>query len=201
MSIDGISISGIVLAGGLARRMGRVDKGLMPFAGKPMIAHVLERLRPQVDEILISANREAERYAAYGFPVVADEIEGYAGPLAGLHRGMCVAQHPLLLSVPCDSPLLPADLVGRLLKALQMNDADLALVTTGKRTHPVFSLCRSSLKDHLRQFLLAGGRKMSDWHASLKIIEVPFDDEPQAFANINTPEELESVQNQHRSTN
>ncbi|PKO63890.1 MAG: molybdenum cofactor guanylyltransferase MobA [Betaproteobacteria bacterium HGW-Betaproteobacteria-16] len=198
MSTNNMNISGIVLAGGLGRRMGGVDKGLMPFAGKPMIAHVLERLRPQVDEIIISANREIGRYAAYGFPVIADEIKGYAGPLAGLHRGMCMAQHPLLLSVPCDSPLLPADLAGRLLKALQENGADLALARTGNRTHPVFCLCRSSLKDHLYHYLQADGRKMSDWHDTLKVVEVSFDDEPQAFANINTPEELESVQHQHR---
>lgn len=196
MPISGMSISGIVLAGGLARRMGGIDKGLMPFAGQPMVAHVLERLRPQVDEILISANREIERYAAFGFPVITDEIEDYAGPLAGLHRGMCQAKYSMILSTPCDSPLLPDDLAGRLLKALEEAGADLALARTGDRIHPVFCLCRTSLKDHLHRYLLAGERKMSGWHDTLKVVEVPFDDEPQAFANINTPEDLECTRNQ-----
>jgi len=193
-----MSISGVVLAGGLGRRMGGVDKGLIPFSGKPMIAHVLERLSPQVDEILINANREIGQYAAFGYPVIPDEIEGFAGPLAGLHRGMCAANHPFVLTVPCDSPFLPADLASRLLQALQQADADLAVAKTGTQAHPVFCLCRTSLKNHLQDYLQSGGRKIDAWYGTLKVVEVAFDDQPQAFANINTIEELESLQDQNR---
>lgn len=193
-----MSISGVILAGGLARRMGGVDKGLIAFAGKPMIAHVVERLRPQVDEILINANREIDQYEVYGYPVIPDEIEGFAGPLAGLHRGMSAANQPFVLTVPCDSPFLPADLASRLMQALRQADADLAVAKTGTQAHPVFCLCRTSLKNHLQNYLQGGGRKIDAWYNTLKVVEVAFDDQPQAFANINTLEELESLQDQNR---
>lgn len=187
-------VTGIVLAGGLGRRMGGVDKGLLPFQGKPLVAHVLERLRPQVDELLVNANRETERYAAFGYPVIADAIGGFAGPLAGLHSGMTVARHPLVLTVPCDSPFLPADLAARLRQALDEHGADLAVAKTGDRAHPVFCLCRASLLPNLTGYLQNGGRKIDAWYAGLNTVEVAFDDQPQAFANINTPEELACLQ-------
>ncbi|MDP2246502.1 MAG: molybdenum cofactor guanylyltransferase MobA [Nitrosomonadales bacterium] len=189
-----MSITGVILAGGLARRMGGIDKGLIQFAGKPMVAHVLDRLRPQVDEILINANREIERYKSFGYEVISDEIEGFAGPLAGLHRGMCAATHPLVMTVPCDSPFLPADLASRLKESLIGNDADIAVAKTGDQAHPVFCLCRKSLKPHLESFLQSGGRKIDTWYGSLKVSEVAFDDKPEAFANINTIEELKSLE-------
>jgi molybdopterin-guanine dinucleotide biosynthesis protein A len=190
-----MSITGVILAGGLARRMGGVDKGLVEFAGKPMVAHVVDRLRPQVDEILINANREIERYADFGYEVISDEIEGFAGPLAGLHRGMCAAIHPFVMTAPCDSPFLPADLAGRLMKALISDNVDIAVAKTGSQTQPVFCLCRKHLKDHLENFMQHGGSKMRAWHGTLKVAEVAFDDKPEAFTNINTIEELESLEN------
>jgi molybdopterin-guanine dinucleotide biosynthesis protein A len=193
-----MSISGIVLAGGLARRMGGVDKGLIEFAGKPMVAHVLDRLWPQVDEVLINANRELERYASYGYKVISDEIEGFAGPLAGLHRGMSVAIHPFIMTMPCDSPFLPTDLAARLMHGLMQSNADLAVAKTGTQVHPVFCLCRKSLKDHLEDYLQNGGRKVNAWHGTLTVAEVMFDDKPEAFANINTLEELKSLEEQYR---
>lgn len=189
-----MSITGIILAGGKSRRMGGVDKGLMDFLGKPMVAHVLQRLAPQVDEVLINANREAERYAALGPPVVQDDIAGFAGPLAGLHKGMRVAAHPYVLTVPCDSPLLPMNLVQRLMQGLIERDADLAVAKTGAQAHPVFCLCRKSLLPDLEQFLNNGGRKIDAWYGRLNVAEVAFDDNPQAFANINTPGELLGLQ-------
>jgi molybdopterin-guanine dinucleotide biosynthesis protein A len=189
-----MNVTGIVLAGGMGRRMGGVDKGLLPFQGKPMVAHVLERLRPQVAEILVNANREIDAYAQFGFPVIPDAIGGYAGPLAGLHCGLSAARHPLAVTVPCDSPFLPADLVARLHAALQQNDADLAVARTGDQPHPVFCLCRTSVLPNLTQFLAGGGRKIDAWYASLNTVEVAFDDEAEAFANINTPEELSCMQ-------
>lgn len=185
-----MSITGIILAGGKSRRMGGIDKGLMDFLGKPMVAHVLQRLAPQVDEVLINANREADRYAVFGPPVVQDDIAGFAGPLAGLHKGMRVAAHPYVLTVPCDSPLLPMNLVQRLMQGLIERDADLAVAKTGAQAHPVFCLCRKSLLPDLEQFLNDGGRKIDAWYGRLNVAEVAFDDNPQAFANINTPGEL-----------
>ena len=155
-----------------------------------MVAHVLQRLAPQVDEVLINANREADRYAVFGPPVVQDDIAGFAGPLAGLHKGMRVAAHPYVLTVPCDSPLLPMNLVQRLMQGLIERDADLAVAKTGAQAHPVFCLCRKSLLPDLEQFLNDGGRKIDAWYGRLNVAEVAFDDNPQAFANINTPAEL-----------
>lgn len=189
-----MNVTGIVLAGGMGRRMGGMDKGLLPFQGKPMVAHVLQRLRPQVAEILVNANREIDAYAQFGFPVIPDAIGGYAGPLAGLHCGLSAAHHPLAVTVPCDSPFLPLDLVARLHAALQQNDADLAVARTGDQPHPVFCLCRTSVLPNLTQFLAGGGRKIDAWYASLNTVEVAFDDEAEAFANINTPEELSCMQ-------
>ena len=181
-------VSGIVLAGGLGRRMGGVDKGLQLLHGRPMIAHVLARLAPQVDDIVINANQNLERYAAFGHRVVPDEIGGYAGPLAGLHAGLAAVSHPLAVTVPCDSPFLPSDLVARLHSDLGSND--LAVAKTGEQPHPVLALVRRSVAENLRAFLASGGRKIDAWYASLKVVEVLFDDEADAFRNINTLDEL-----------
>jgi len=189
-----MSVTGIVLAGGLGRRMGGVDKGLVDFLGKPLIAHVIERLSPQVDEILINANRELDRYAALGYPVIQDDIAGFAGPLAGLHKGMSVAKHPFVLTVPCDSPLLPLTLAVRLMQGLIKNDTDLAVAKTGAQAHPVFCLCRKKLLKNLEAYLQGGGRKIDTWYSSLMVVEISFDDDPQAFANVNTAEELLSLE-------
>lgn len=183
-------ITGLVLAGGQGRRMGTVDKGLVPLAGRPMVAHVLERLAPQVDDILINANQHAAEYAAFGHPVIADAIGGFAGPLAGLHVGLAHAAHPLVATVPCDSPFLPADLVARLAAAMHANDAELAVARTFDQPHPVFALVRRAVLPHLTRFLEDGGRKIDAWYATLRIVEVAFDDEADAFRNINTADEL-----------
>jgi molybdopterin-guanine dinucleotide biosynthesis protein A len=181
-------ISGIVLAGGQGRRMGGVDKGLKELRGKPMVQWVLERLAPQVGEIVINANQNLERYRAFGHHVVADEIGGFAGPLAGLHAGLKVARHPLLVTVPCDSPFLPADLVSRLRSHL--GASDLAVAKTGLQPHPVFALVKRHCRESLAAFLAQGGRKIDAWYTALKVVEVSFDDEADAFRNINTLEEL-----------
>ena len=183
-----MSVSGIILAGGLGRRMGGVDKGLQVLRGKPMIEHVIARLAPQVDEIVINANQNLERYAAFGHRVVSDRIGGFAGPLAGLHAGLGGVSHPLAATVPCDSPFLPDDLVKRLKAAL--GDKDLAVAKTGGQPHPVFALVRTKVLENLAAFLAGGGRKIDAWYASLRVVEVSFDDEADAFRNINTVEEL-----------
>jgi molybdopterin-guanine dinucleotide biosynthesis protein A len=186
--VSGSAVSGVVLAGGLGRRMGGVDKGLQLLHGKPMVAEVLARLAPQVSEIIINANQNREAYEKFGHRVVADAVSGFAGPLAGLHAGLQAAAHPLVVTAPCDSPFLPHDLVSRLKNELQEND--LAVAKTGDQPHPVFALVRKSVLPNLEAFLQKGGRKIDAWYSALKFVEVRFDDQPDAFRNINTLEEL-----------
>jgi molybdopterin-guanine dinucleotide biosynthesis protein A len=198
-------ITGVILAGGLGRRMEGIDKGLQELRGRPMTDWVIERFAPQVDELLISANQNSERYAAFGHRVVADRIPGFAGPLAGLHAALSAATYPLVATAPCDSPFLPADLVSRLFSALTApgtkspqgglgpwgtTSADLAVARTFDQPHPVFCLCKREVLPHLTDFLAGGGRKVDRWYATLNVVEVAFDDEAEAFANINTREEL-----------
>jgi molybdenum cofactor guanylyltransferase len=183
-------ITGVILAGGLGRRMGGVDKGLKVLRGKPMVAWAIERFSPQVEEILVNANQNLETYASFGHRVIPDEIGGFAGPLAGLHRGLTEAKHDLVATVPCDSPFLPGDLISRLHAALNDKGADIAVAKTGDQPHPVFCLCRKTVLPSLTQFLSSGGRKIDAWYARLKVVEVAFDDVPGAFSNINTEEEL-----------
>ena len=170
--------------------MGGVDKGLKLLRGKPMVQWVIERFSPQVDEVLINANQNAAAYGAYGYPVIPDVIGGFAGPLAGLHRGLSEARHDLVATVPCDSPFLPADLVARLRAALAEHNAELAVARTGDQPHPVFCLCRRSVLPSLTAYLESGGRKIDAWYSALDIVEVGFDDEADAFSNINTESEL-----------
>ena len=188
------AVTGLVLAGGQGSRMGGVDKGLQPFRGKSMVAHVIERLAPQVGEILINANRNVEAYQAFGHRVVPDSISGFAGPLAGFERGLDYASHDLVATVPCDSPFLPADLVSRLKAALEKASAQLAVAKTGDQAHPVFCLMQRGVHQSLREFLGSGQRKIDRWYAALKVVEVPFDDEAQAFMNINTRAELSDAE-------
>ena len=183
-----VPITGVVLAGGLGRRMGGVDKGLQELDGRPLAAWVIERLAPQVDELLINANQNIERYAAFGHRVVSDRIPDFAGPLAGLHAALALANSPLVVSAPCDSPFLPGDLVARLRAGL--GTADLAVARTFAQSHPVFCLCRRELLGHLSEFLAGGGRAFKHWYSTLEVAEIRFDDKAAAFENINTRQEL-----------
>jgi molybdopterin-guanine dinucleotide biosynthesis protein A len=187
-------ITGVVLAGGLGRRMGGVDKGLTLLQGKPFVEWVLSRFAPQVDEVLINANQNPSQYARYGYRIIADEIGGFAGPLAGLQRGLAEARHEWVATVPCDSPFLPPDLVERLYSGLHQAHAQLAVAKTFDQPHPVFCLCRRDVSGHLSAYLSAGGRKIDAWYATLKIAEISFDDQAEAFSNINTREELRSFE-------
>lgn len=184
------TITGLVLAGGLGRRMGRIDKGLALLDGQPMVTRVLERFRPQVGPLIINANQNLDDYARFGLPVVCDRVEGFAGPLAGLEAGLAACTTPYLVSVPCDSPFLPPDLVIRLADTLTAARASIAVARTGDQLHPVFSLMRHDTLPDLQAFLNAGGRRMERWLQRLRWVPCPFDDVPEAFTNINTPEEL-----------
>ena len=187
-------VTGVILAGGQGRRMGGVDKGLKVLHGKPMVAWALERFAPQVDEVLINANQNPGVYGKFGYRVIPDEIGGFAGPLAGLHRGLSEARHELVATVPCDSPFLPGDLIPRLRGALDNTGSDVAVAKTGDQPHPVFCLCRKSVLTGLTKFLAGGGRKIDAWYAKLKVVEVAFDDNPGAFSNVNTEEELRALE-------
>jgi len=170
--------------------MGGVDKGLVELAGLPMVCHVLARLAPQVGDVLVNANQNAERYGSFGYAVVPDAVGGFAGPLAGLHAGMTAAKSPLVVTVPCDSPFVPLDLVARLAAALERAGAELAVARTFDQPHPVFALVRRDVLPNLAAFLEGGGRKIDAWYRALAVEEVSFDDEADAFRNINTAEEL-----------
>jgi molybdopterin-guanine dinucleotide biosynthesis protein A len=183
-------VTGLVLAGGQGRRMGGVDKGLQELGGRPLVQWVLDRLEPQVDRVLISANRNLPRYGGFGHPVLSDRLGGFAGPLAGLQAALAQATTPLLVTAPCDSPFLPDDLVARLHDALVAQQAELAVACADGRAHRAFCLLRRELLPGLDAFLAAGERRVGLWHASLKVVEVDFSDEAAAFGNINTAEDL-----------
>ena len=189
-----LAISSIILSGGRATRMGGVDKGLVSLQQKPLIQYVIERLKPQVDEILINANREIEQYQALGLPIFQDAHSDFIGPLAGFSLGLQHAKHDYLLTVPCDSPLLPHDLAQRLLNALITQHADIAVASSDGNAHPVFCLCKKSVLPSLAAYLAAGERRVSSWQKSLTYTEVDFSDCSDAFVNLNTFEDLAALE-------
>lgn len=188
------TVTGLILSGGRGSRMGGVDKGLQTLHGRMLVEWVLERLEPQVAELLISANDNLERYLALGYPVVHDRVAGFAGPLAGLHAGLLEARTDVVVSVPCDSPFLSHDLVARLIDALEREHADLAVARIGDRQHSVFCACRVALAENLAGYLRAGGRQVSAWHATIRTVEVDFADRAECFRNINTLAELRAME-------
>ena len=187
-------ISAIIISGGRATRMNGVDKGLVLLQQKPLITHVIARLKSQVDEIFINANREITQYAALGLPVLQDENADFIGPLAGFSLGLQHAKHGYVLTVPCDSPLLPLDLAQRLMAALLEHPADIAVASSDENTHPVFCLMKKSVLPSLTAYLDAGERKVSTWQKSLNYIEVDFSDNSQAFTNLNTFDDLADLE-------
>jgi len=188
------SITGLVLAGGLGRRMGGEDKGLMSLAGRPMVAYVLERLRPQVGTLLVSANRNVERYAAFGYPAIIDAIGGYLGPLAGVLTALQRCTTEFLVTAPCDAPLVAPDLVARLYAACAAAGADLAVASDGEHRQPVFLLARASLAPSLEAYIAGGGRKVDAWLGQLRAVDADFSDRPDTFVNVNDPGERQRVE-------
>ncbi len=191
-------ITGLILAGGRAQRMGGIDKGLIPFHGKPLIESAIARLQNQVSSIIINANRNITKYAAYGYPVMMDETPDFSGPLAGFSAGLKVCQTPFLLTSPCDSPLLPIDLASRLAKEMVAGDYQLVYASSKESdgkvwAQPVFCLMRTNLQESLEGFLQKGDLKIDRWFKELHSSTVVFDD-AQAFANVNTLEELKILE-------
>jgi molybdenum cofactor guanylyltransferase len=188
------NITAIILAGGQARRMGGQDKGLIHLAQKPMIEYVLNAIQPQVDDIIINANRNQAIYKAYGFPVVADQIEGYCGPLAGMASGLQAAKTPFVVTVPCDSPLIPDDLVQKLYSTLQDEDAEICTAHSSGRMQPVFTLMKTEVLPSMLEFLNNGERKIDKWFEKHHLAIADFSDQAETFININSEEELTAIE-------
>ncbi|WP_309265482.1 molybdenum cofactor guanylyltransferase MobA [Aeromonas salmonicida] len=185
---DAFPVSAVILAGGRATRMGGEDKGWVKLAGRPLIDHVLDRLRPQVDEVLINANRSQDRYQALA-TVISDDNPDYLGPLAGMQAGLAAAHHDWVLFVPCDGPALPHDLMSRFRAALTP-DTELVVAHDGDWLQPVVALLHKSLLPSLTHALAEGERKIDIWFARHKMAVVSFADQPDAFINLNSPAEL-----------
>ncbi|TMH11247.1 MAG: molybdenum cofactor guanylyltransferase MobA [Betaproteobacteria bacterium] len=197
MTIPKDDITGLILAGGRGSRMGGVDKGLQNHQGLPLAMHALMRLEPQVGHIMINANRNLGAYDAFGVPVWPDALPDYPGPLAGFLAGLERCETPYLVTVPCDTPNFPADLVQRLGSELVARDAEIAMAATrtvdGVQVQPVFCLMKSTLMESLVRFTHEGQRKIDRWTAQHRCVDVVFDDEA-AFFNANTPDELRQLQ-------
>lgn len=187
-------VTAVVLAGGRATRMGGQDKGLVEVAGRPMIAWVLDALRPQACRTLVNANRNLDAYRAFGCEVVEDIEPGFLGPLAGLATGMAHATTDYVVTAPCDSPMVAADLVARLYVACSSGNTDIAVAHDGRRLQPVFAAARRSLQADLRSWLASGERKIDRWFARHRVAEVDFSDEADTFANINDPDERAALE-------
>ena len=180
----------IVLAGGRGARMGGRDKGLVELCEKPLVQWVIDSIAPQVEGVVLSANRNNERYKSFGFPVVADQLEDFQGPLAGIHAALQEVTRDFVLVVPADSPNLPVDLCQKLYSALMESNAEIAVVETGGQIQPVLLFFRRELKLDIGQWLEGGSRKVRDWIESRRFVTVPFPADELISVNINDPESL-----------
>ncbi|OZI21499.1 molybdenum cofactor guanylyltransferase [Bordetella genomosp. 9] len=193
--IEAAHIAGLILAGGRGSRMGDMDKGCALLRGRPMVEHVAARLAPQVGALLISANRNLDRYAEYGKVVADDPAHGqWQGPLAGVAAGLVASRCPWIATAPCDVPFLPVDMVARLRQALQAHGGPrLAVACSAGRRQPVCMLLSRELLPDLLRYLAEGGRKVETWQSRVGCVEVPFDDQPHAFLNVNTERDLSAA--------
>ena len=190
MTEERANITGVVLAGGRARRMGGEDKGLVVYRGRPLVAYALDALSLIAGTILINANRNQEEYARFGYPVIEDLTDSFDGPLAGLLSAMRSAQTEYVLTVPCDCPQVDGALLGRLYTSLLDEDAELCAAHDGDRLHPVFLIAKCSLARDLADYLASGERKVETWLRSHQLALADYSDYPEMFVNINTREEL-----------
>ena len=188
-----MKITGVILAGGRGQRLGGIDKGLAPYGGRPLIEWVIARIQPQVDVLVINANRNGERYAAYGVPVIADVLGEFPGPLAGLHAGLVHTSHDWVLTIPCDTPSLPTDLVGRMQAVMSGGNLEVVVAAHPQAWEPTVALYRSTLRPALEDFLARDQRRVSDWIQSRAYAVVRFDS-ARPFENLNRPEDFEGGQ-------
>jgi molybdopterin-guanine dinucleotide biosynthesis protein A len=191
--IDPRDITALVLAGGKGRRMGGRDKGLLPFGDGVLIGRVLHGILPQVGSALISANRNQADYRRFGYPVLADPMDDYQGPLAGFLAGLEHMQTPYLLTLPCDGPIVVGDLAARLASGLVQADAEIAVAHDGRRLQPVYALLHRTVLPGLRIAMQQGERKIDRWYPRNRWVTVDFSDVPEQFSNINTPEDYASA--------
>lgn len=186
-------VTGVVLAGGAGRRMGGIDKGLALIGTRPMVAYVIDALAAQTNTVLINANRNVERYAAFGYRVISDSVGEFFGPLAGMATAMAAASTPYVLFAPCDSPLVALSLGQRLWQDLNARQADIAVAHDGERYHPVFALMRATLADSALDYLGRGERKIDRWFDQHRWCQVDCADIHATFANVNRPEEHTAI--------
>ncbi len=191
-NIENSQITGVVLAGGKATRMGGIDKGLVELNGIPMCKVVIDQLDPQVAEVLVNANRNIEVYEGFGVRVVQDQMQGFLGPLAGLFSAMSVATTPWVVTVPCDGPFLNTDYVKRMMMA--SDDVDIVVARDERRLQPTFILSKTRLMDDLEDFLQSGERKIDRWFVKHNWSEADFSDSPDCFLNINTEQDRDNAQ-------
>lgn len=187
-------VTGVILAGGLARRMNNQDKGLIHFKGRPLVSYAIDAMTAVTDRLIINANRNIDLYKQFGFPVVADQTGSFDGPLAGVLTAMIHAETGILLVMPCDSPLFEAKHLQKLLSARAEFDADIAVAFDGERLHPVFLAVKTALKHGLQDYLDSGQRKLEHWLQQQKMVKADFSGEPQLFINLNTMAELEALE-------
>jgi len=188
-------ITAVILAGGKARRMGGEDKGLIRLHGRPLIDYIIDGLRPQAGHLIINANRNLERYREFGFPVVADVLGDFFGPLVGMATGMQAATTPFILAVPCDSPFVPAQLVEILHREMEREGAEISVAHDGTRMQPVYALLRCALLPDLLAYLNEGGRKIDTWYAGHRLALADFSATPDVFLNMNTPADRLAIEN------
>ena len=196
---DRSNITAVILAGGRGRRLGGQDKGLVELDGKPLIEHILDAIASQVDRVTINANRNQQSYANYGYPVINDNMADYQGPLAGFAAALSACNTDYIVTLPCDGPYVPENLVERLCNALIENNADLAVAHDGQRMQPVYALIPRSLLGSLQAFLDTGDRKIDLWYARHSTAQADFSDITETFFNINTAEDHLSINKQDRS--
>lgn len=188
------NLTGLILAGGRARRLGGVDKGLLPLGGRPLVAWAIQAIEPQVGALLINANRRLDLYRGFGHPVIPDRDADHAGPLAGIASALAAAPTGWVLCVPCDTPLVPGDLATRLADALLTGEADVAAAHDGTRLQPLHALIPVRLAEALDHYLASGGGAVQGWYRSLRVALADFSDRPEDFSNINTWDELRQVE-------
>ncbi|MDD1610438.1 MAG: molybdenum cofactor guanylyltransferase [Methylococcaceae bacterium] len=183
-------ITGVILAGGLARRMNHQDKGLVCYRGCPLVSYAIAALAPLVNDTLINANRNHEQYQSFGLPVIADQTDSFDGPLAGILTAMIHSDAEVLLIVPCDAPLMTTQHLQKLLTVRADLNVDIAVAFDGERLHPLFLAIKTSLQESLQNYLASGQRKVQAWLAQHNPAQVDFSDTPEIFTNINTLTEL-----------
>lgn len=193
MNIEKGDITGVILAGGQARRMGGQDKGLILLNEKPMIEYIIDAFEPQTSKLIINANRNHEDYLHFGFDVIADNLKNYCGPLAGMASVLQSIDTAYMVTVPCDSPFVPIDLVKRLTDKIINKSAEISVAHDGNRIQPVFCMIKTSLKNSLNEYLLAGERKIDRWFEQHNYAISDFSDVPETFDNINTPEDIQNA--------